>query len=402
MAVNPDRVNQLLSDFQSKVEGLVRSSGLEHHMGTGNLAEVDTIRDDTVERTMTMFTLPHVTEGELKSEMNVAIVSIKRALAEKSRAEANQLAGFGSTVMRHSAADSALWNGVIADTAHRIDQITKMYGEQIQNMPKALRDRIDSDFSRVLDSINDSFNMDPSPSNAKNVSVQAATALDKIEKDLKEAANALLKASIEHIAETKMTELQQLQIALSSAEPGMTRGQIEQYRKIIEDVRNLILELGKSNYLVYDKIVRNQKISVIDQKMAVLDNLRVNATGVEQALSGYFGNTGFKRAKQISSPIGGVGVSLGMPSAPISNPRKNFKNGIPPGFAGFAGSMTKDDIAQKHPANTAKAHIDAMHHYMESEGLDFEAAHNKASASGYTPEDHSKVFSIGGGRHPFW
>ena len=400
MAVNPEAANSILADFQEKVEGIVRRNGLEHHLGTTSLSEIDKIKDMTIERTMSIFTLPHVTEGELESEINMAIVQIERVAREQGAKEANQIQGIGSAVNSKVAADSSLWNGIIGDAAHRIDKITKMYADQINNMPKALRARIDDDLAKVLDAINDSYNADPSPGNANIVAVQVQNSLDKIEKDLNEASKALMKASIESIAQEKMTKLQEKEIAMLSVEKGMTRGQIDAYRKLAKEIKGLILELGQSNYLVYDKVVRQQKLSIIDQKMGVLEALRVNAAGVSQSLSGYFGNTAKRQTRGVGA-IGGVGTTLGMPAPSIQPAARNFRNGVPPGFAGYSGVMTKDDIAKQHPEGTAQSHIDAMHHYM-SQGMSFNDAHNKATATGYTPKSHDKVFSLGGGAHPFW
>ena len=129
----------------------------------------------------------------------------------------------------------------------------------------------------------------------------------KLRKDLAEASNALLKASIESIAHQKMTQLQEKKFAIEAVESGMTRGQIDGYRALIKEIEKLIHELGKSNYLVYDKVIRNQKVANIDSKMAILETLRINAAGVSSSLSGYFGNSNSGRRGMTA--IGGVGTT---------------------------------------------------------------------------------------------
>jgi len=216
---------------------------------------------------------------------------------------------------------------------------------------------------------------------------------------MEEVADATMKSNIETIVHSKITELQEKEIALSGAEKGMTADQTASWRMLAGETRELILALGNSNYLVYDKVIRGQKLSVIDQKLALLDTIRINAVGIGQALSGYYGGTGSRRDSNRSAPIGGVGASLGRVSRNPA-PRTNFVNGIPPGFAGFAGTMTKEQIAEMHPPGTASSHIEAMYYYMTQEGAAFEEAHVKASANGFTPDSHGKTFSIGGGRRP--
>lgn len=397
MAVNPDRVNEILADFHQKIEGIVRKNGLDHHGKSSALSSIDALKQDYVNTVMTTFTLPPTTEGELLSEMNATVVQIERLAREMAKQEASSIAAIGSVVNSPVPADSSMWNNVIMDAAGRIEKICTMYADQINNMPKALRARIDDDFAKVLDSINANFNRDPSPGNANIVTAQVKNSLDAIEKDLEAAANAVMKASIEAIVQEKMTNLQATEISLQSTESGMTKAQIDAYRAIVKETRQLILDLGKSNYLVYDKVIRNQKLANIDHKMSVLETIRVNSSGVAQSLSGYFGNTR-KRPTRASSSINGIGTTLGHNTSHISGGAKNFRKGIPPGFAGFAGKMTKADIANKHPSGTAQSHIDAMHHYMES-GMSFEEAHNKANKKGFTPASHGKSF--GGGRHPF-
>lgn len=392
MAVNPDRVNQIMADFQEKVTTIVRTSGLEHHSNTSNMGEIDTLKNQYLQTVMDSFLLPTTTEGELLSEMDATIGEIKRLARGKAAAEAKQIAAIGAAVNKGSPADSGVWNGLIGDSAHRIDKITKMYADQINNMPKALRARIDDDFAGVLDSINSAFNADPSPGNAAMIKLQVKNSLDSIEKDMAEASRAVLKASIENIAQQKMTELQEKEMVMMSVERGMTKGQLDASRVLVKEVRSLIIDFGKSNFLIYDKIIRNQKIQVIDHKMSVLETLRVNASGVSQSLSGYYGNTSKRRVTGTGS-IGGVGTTLGHNTSSVGGHRQNFRNGVPPGFAGFAGKMTEADIAKKHPSGTSKAHIKAMKSNMDS-GMTFEAAHNKAIAEGFTP-------NLGGGGRPF-
>ena len=392
MAVNPDRVNQIMADFQEKVTTIVRTSGLDHHTNTSNMGEIDSLKNQYLKTVMDSFLLPTTTEGELLSEMDATIGEITRLARGKAAAEAKQIAAIGAAVNKGSPADSGVWNGLIADSAHRIDKITKMYADQINNMPKSLRARIDDDFSGVLDSINNAFNADPSPGNASMIRLQVTNALDSIEKDMAEASRAVLKASIENIAQRKMTELQEKEMIMMSVERGMTKGQIDASRALVNEIRALILDFGKSNFLIYDKIIRTQKIQVIDHKMSVLETLRINASGVSQSLSGYFGNTS-KRRVTGSASIGGVGATLGHNTSSVGGHQKNFRNGVPPGFAGFAGKMTEEDIAKKHPPGTSKAHIKAMAEHMKA-GMSFEAAHNKANAQGFTP-------NLGGGGQPF-
>lgn len=397
MAVNPERVNELLEDFHNRTETIVNKYNLGHHgKGTG-VSAIESVKTDFVNNTMSTFTLPNVSEDQIIAEMNVAIVQIESLAKQLSKQEAMTASAIGSAVTKQSPADSSVWNSLIMDAAERIEKICTMYADQINNMPKSLRARIDDDFAQVLDSINDNFNENASPSNANIVAVQVKNSLDAIERNLDEAATAVMKASIESIIQSKLTQVQEKEIALSSVEKGMTKAQRDGYQTIIREVRTMITDLGKSNYLVYDKVIRTQKIANIDHKLSILETIRVNAAGVSQSLSGYFGNTS-KRRTNATPSIGGIGTTIGHDTSNISGGAKNFRNGIPPGFAGFAGTMTKSDIANKHDAGTAQSHIDAMHHYM-SKGMSFEEAHNKANREGYTPASHDKNF--GGGGQPF-
>jgi len=382
-----------MSDFQDKVSGIIRTNGLEHHSNTSNLASIESIKNQYLQTAMSAFTLPATTEGELLAEMDATLMEITRLAKAQAKGEAAQIAAIGAAVNKGSPADSSVWNGIVSDTAHRIDKITKMYADQINNMPKSLRARIDDDFAKVLDAINSAFNADPSPGNAASIKLQIANSLQSIEKDLAEASRAVLKASIEHIAHQKMTELQEKEMVMMSVERGMTRGQIDASRTLVKEIKTLILDFGKSNFLIYDKIIRNQKIQIIDHKLSVLETLRVNASGVSQSLSGYYGNTSNRRVSGTRS-IGGIGTTLGHNTSSIGGHQKNFRNGVPPGFAGFSGKMTEDDIANKHPPGTSKAHIKAMKQYMD-QGMSFDAAHNKVNAAGLTPTN------IGGGGSPF-
>ena len=113
--------------------------------------------------------------------MNIALVEIKRMARTKGKEEASQIAGIGSTVNKMTAADSGAWNTVIGDAGHRIDKIVRMYADQINNMPKPLRARIDDD-RKGSRRTNDAYNANPSPETHRS-QAQVTASLDKIEKD---------------------------------------------------------------------------------------------------------------------------------------------------------------------------------------------------------------------------
>lgn len=392
MAVNPDIANQIISEFNDEVETIIISTGLEHHSRSSNLATIHALKDAFADTVMASFIVPSTTKEQLLAEARAAKDNIQRIARQQYQQELGNIAAMGSTVTKGSPSDSTAWNNIIGDTAHRIEKLSTMYADQINNMPKALRARIDDDFAKVLDDINAQYNRDPSPGNAHIVSVRASTYLESIERNLEEMAQALLTASLEYMVQTKLTELQEINMALMSIEQGMTKTQIDAYRSMVNETKNMIQALGKPSKLIYDKTIRDQKVTNINQKLSALETLRVNASGVSQSLSGYFGKTS-RRPARGSGSIGGVGTTLGHNTSSIGGHKKNFRNGVPPGFAGFAGKMTEADIANKHPPGTSKAHIKAMKKNMDA-GMSFEAAHNKANADGFTP-------NLGGGGRPF-
>jgi hypothetical protein len=392
MAVKPDIANQIISEFNDEVETIIISTGLEHHSRSSNLATIHALKDAFADTVMASFIIPSTTKEQLLAEARAAKDNIQRIARQQYQQELGNIAAMGSTVTKGSPSDSSTWNNIIGDTAHRIEKLSTMYADQINNMPKALRARIDDDFAKVLDDINAQYNRDPSPGNAHIVSVRASTYLESIERNLEEAAQALLTASLEYMVQTKLTELQQMNMALMSIEQGMTKTQIDAYRSMVKETKEMIQALGKPSKLIYDKTIRDQKVTNINQKLSALETLRVNASGVSQSLSGYYGSTSRRPARGIGS-IGGVGTTLGHNTSSIGGEQKNFRNGVPPGFAGFAGKMTESDIANKHPPGTSKAHIKAMKKYMDA-GMGFEDAHNKANADGFTP-------NLGGGGRPF-
>ena len=98
MAVNPDRVNEILSDFQDRVSGLIKKSGLEHHQGTTNLAEVESVKSSFTNKVMETFTFPTTTEGEIEAEMMAALDSVEGIISRLANKESSQLAAIGSIV----------------------------------------------------------------------------------------------------------------------------------------------------------------------------------------------------------------------------------------------------------------------------------------------------------------
>jgi molecular chaperone GrpE (heat shock protein) len=333
MAVHAGVVNDIVADTNTRVRALISDNNLESAMGTTKLNRIQGMLNEFVNMANDTFTLPDTTEGMLRAEADDVVNSIAQELRRLSGEQQTQLSGLMGAHLSTTPADSPIWNEVVSSAGAEIDRIARVYSDQVANMPKAMRSKLDTDLARVLDTIREAYMHDPSPGNAENMRKQVMNALAKIDKDLESASKATLAASIQSIAAMKATKLQELEVALVSAERGMEKAQRGMWRSIAAETKALIMDLTKSNYLVYDKVVRKQKISVIDGKLALLDNIRVNATTKMQTLQGYFGNTGVRASrKQYMS-----GSSLGGFSQPMrATPKSAFKT-KPPGFSGYSG-----------------------------------------------------------------
>tara|TARA_B100000927_G_scaffold291399_1_gene293391 strand:- start:13583 stop:14605 length:1023 start_codon:yes stop_codon:yes gene_type:complete len=333
MAVHAGIVNDIIAETTDRVRMLLRNNGLEVAMGTSKLNTIQNILNDFVDMANDTFTLPDTTEGMLRSEADETVNSIAREIQGIVQKQQVQLNGMLGSVHSMTPADSPLWNEVISMAGAEIDRIARVYGDNVANMPKALRNKLDTDMSKVLDGVRQAYMHDPSPGNAENMRVQVSNNLMKIEKELETAVKATLSASIQNLAAGRMTKLQELEISLVSADRGLEKAQSAMWRSIASEVKGLINELTKSNYLVYDKAIRAQKLQVIDGKLKLLENIRINATTKMQTLQGYFGNTGRRSSgKRYSS-----GSSLGAGITPMTaKPKSAFKT-KPPGFAGYSG-----------------------------------------------------------------
>ena len=333
MAVHAGIVNDIIAETTDRVRMLLRNNGLEVAMGTSKLNTIQNILNDFVDMANDTFTLPDTTEGMLRSEADETVNSIAREIQGIVQKQQVQLNGMLGSVHSMTPADSPLWNEVISMAGAEIDRIARVYGDNVANMPKALRNKLDTDMSKVLDGVRQAYMHDPSPGNAENMRVQVSNNLMKIEKELETAVKATLSASIQNLAAGRMTKLQELEISLVSADRGLEKAQSAMWRSIASEVKGLINELTKSNYLVYDKAIRAQKLQVIDGKLKLLENIRINATTKMQTLQGYFGNTGRRSSgKRYSS-----GSSLGAGITPMTaKPKPAFKT-KPPGFAGYSG-----------------------------------------------------------------
>ena len=339
MAVETARVNEILAETNRRIKALIEDANLSDAMGSSTLDPVQKIVNEFATLVTDTFPLPDTSEGMLRAEADDAInqaTIVIRQIADKQGA---QLAGVLSGIDSIAPADSPIWNDLISFTGSEVDRVARVYGDLVANMPKALRERLDADLARVLDSINLAFQNDPSPLNAESVSKQVKHSLASIEKELESALKATLSASIQSMAAEKMTKLQELEIALVGLERGMGKGQRQMWRMVAGETKGLIIALTQSNYLVYDKIVRGQKTQIIDQKLALLDNIRVNAATKINTLDGYFGHSGHRNHRKTHSQ----GSSLGNGHIRTQSvPRATFKR-TPPGFAGFAGLAGGDD-----------------------------------------------------------
>ena len=329
MAVDTERANEIIAELNESAQSIISANGLDNYKGTTKLNPIQKVVDDFTKNTMATFS--QSSEGLLVSQRTDAIYEIEAIARDMVAHESFYLQGLAG---KHSPADSAVWNSLIGNVAAEIDRITRLHAPIISNLPKLVRTRLDDDMAKVLTAIESAHQSNPSPTNAADIEKQAMASLAKIDKDLTAAADASMKASIENMLHRKHTLLQEKIIALSAVEAGMTKEQASAWKKIAEQTKKMINDLGNSNYLVYDAQIRKQRLAVIDQKIALLENMRTNAAGVSNALSGYFGGTGNRRVRR-TAPLNGIGSSIGM-KTPIrfAGGEYNIK---PPGFAGYAG-----------------------------------------------------------------
>ena len=128
-----------------------------------------------------------------------------------------------------------------------------------------------------------------------------------------------------------------------------------------------------------------------------------HANAKASAISGYYGNIGHRtHAKKSFDNISGSQVYR-------SNP--NVYRNKPPGFKGFAGPMSAEELRKKHPPGTNPAHIRAMEYFM-SQGMSFNEAHEAAQSYGYDKDKSKGVLQYdldrrtphigGGGDYPLF
>lgn len=392
MAVSAEVANSVVADFNQEVHTTVQRKGMEVHRGKKPLENVENIVTEFEDLVMSSFTQIDTTASQLETA--------KRHYLRKSReaitlAEMNQKASALGMIGAHnksSPADSEVWNPIISYAAREVDRIGTTYGESLISMPDLLRKKVDSDLSAVLDGIEYSFHQNPSPENAEIVMQNVKHALSRIEKNLDTAAKAKMKAEVESMVDGYLTDLREREIALSTMDSTMSPPQSKAWKAAQQDALHATKQLKDSNYLIYDKDIRNRRVSVVEKKIALLDKIIDNAHAYNAGLDGTFSHPTRRVGRgKIFSP----GHSLGAVAPIFSKQYTPYNKAKPPGFSGFAGSTTIDQIEAKQPLGTSKEHVFAMEYYMTEMGLSFEEAKIAAKNSGY-PE------SLGGGRGDFY
>ena len=145
-----------------------------------------------------VFSRPETTEGMLLAEADDVVNQAATIISQIAEKRSNQLNGLVSGLGSITPADSPIWNDIISNAGSEVDRIARVYGQQVANMPKALRDRLDTDLAKVLDSINVAFNKDPSPRNAESIRAQVTNRIMTIEKDLKMAERFTIRFDSKH------------------------------------------------------------------------------------------------------------------------------------------------------------------------------------------------------------
>lgn len=338
MAVSPSQAEELVSQFRSEVDRRLQMVGLEGAKNSTRLSEVNSITTGFEKKIMAAFTLPDTTYAMLLTEYNYCMSQVNNAISNVTQQQNSNLMGLAAP-FTGSPADSPAWNKVIAFTGAEIDRLVRVYGEQLANMPTAMRSRLDADLSRLLDSIEEAYAKNASEANANAVHSQIKSKLGNLEKDLDGALQAALTASLENLSLQKSVQLQEMESGLLAVDQGMQPAHQKMWRTVVNETRSLINSLKHSNYVSYDKKVREQKIAVIDAKLGVLDNMRMNADTRVSALSGFYGNSGHRVHSKRYSP----GATLGYAHSKMTaTPKSSFKT-KPPGFAGYSGKAGDSD-----------------------------------------------------------
>ena len=328
MAVSSRVINDILQEYSERLQYAIYNANLSEHTGTTLLDSVQSEYDQFFTTSMDMFTQQHTTETQLRRMGEEMMKKADNAIAEVVKKQNKDFISLSSAYNSRAAADSPAWNNLISYGAREIDRITRVYSEPISNMPDMLKRRLDSDLSKVLDSIYASYEKDPSPHNAQTTFAHVRQSLNLVEKQLEVAVEASLKASLENVSERKMVELQDMELALLSSESSLSTDQINAYRALVVEIKNRISAL-KTNPNIYDKEVRRQELDIITRKLKVLNKIRAGATSGPAAISGYFGNLA---ARPHAKTHGLQQIGAG----PYSQNR-NFRT-KPPGFRGYTGN----------------------------------------------------------------
>ncbi len=402
MGLSTERVNELLSDFNARVNGILKKHDLSEHKGTSMLDPIQKLVDDLNSKIMNNFTNPSTTEGMIQSQIEMTLHLITKEAAKLENIAVSSLAGMLGSVAPKAPADNPAWNAVVSSAASGVERLTMIYGPTIAAMPRLARDKLDADLARVLTQVEQSFAADASPANAQATKQQMMNALTAIEKHLEKAAEVGMKIEVQATVDKKMAELFEREVSLLSLEKSMTEQESQAWRKVMADATKKAQDLKSSNYAIHSSS-KDKMVGSIDNLISILDKIINNANAKASAISGYYGNIGHRtHAKKSFDNISGSQVYR-------SNP--NVYRNKPPGFKGFAGPMSAEELRKKHPPGTNPAHIRAMEYFM-SQGMSFNEAHEAAQSYGYDKDKSKGVLQYdldrrtphigGGGDYPLF
>ena len=392
MAVSAEVANSVVADFNQEIHTSVQDKGMEVHRGKKPLKNVDGVVTEFESLVMDNFTKIDTTEVQLETAKRDYLRKAHDALNLAEMQHKSSALGLIESNSGSSPADSREWNAIISFAAREVDRIGRTYGEVLVSMPDLLRKKVDSDLAAVLDGIEYSFNQNPSPENAVRVMDDVKRALSRIERNLDGAAKAKMKAEVDSMVDGYMTDLREREIALTSVDSSMSPAQSKAWRSALADSIHTVKQLKDSNYLIYDREVRNSRVTNVEKKIALLDKIVDNAHTYNAKLDGTFTHPTRRVGR---GKIYSQGHSLGAVAPTFSKQFTPYNNSKPPGFSGFAGSTTLDQIKKKQPPGTSMEHVFAMEYYMTEMGLSFEEAKKAAENSGYPA-------SLGGGRGDFY
>lgn len=438
-----------------KVDGILKGKGLLNDKGSAKLNRVQKEVDLTLDKLRAMQRESKLTRPSAGRLVNGSLSRVTVAANQILDGAKVPLGGIFGNAGNDSMLGNEAWKSAFSQVSLKISNFTNSYGTLISNMDSVARIKIDKALASLVDNAQVCFDKDPSDSGATRyltTSLQALANLEKVAQEQQTISSAaMLKLVVQEKDQERIRLLSEMKLIERSLTPQQISVVNEASRRVMGKLNDIL-----SDKTSYDAAIRNKKLGLVKSDLDIIrktiENYQFSQRLGKSLPPPRNGGSrlGYLNKSKLSQPFrsalasnlgGGTGVvfqeidltsdtttpydilatlqhntmvvkaqgglsaeqrpaylrqvnsltkeAFGGDTVALKEAQNHYRLLITSNL----GSMSIQQITDKHPKGTKKSHIKYMHKLMHENKMKFGPAHTQAVEAGFPAGNLSGVIT---------